>query len=117
MGPDIAFLDEIQYVRTRLHEKSAQSDPFLTLLTPNGVPIGGVYEIGMQQGRNGSTTTLKLRMAMKTVEQHNILAKTHANQPEVAYQCTGYMRDEKLEQFNNATLPQVIISFSEGLQF
>ncbi|GMH33696.1 hypothetical protein BSKO_01530 [Bryopsis sp. KO-2023] len=74
MGPDLAFLDEVEFVRRRLREQSVVKDPFLRLLTPNGIPFDEITVADLQRGGRVNTVALRIRMAAKVMEhdaQHN----------------------------------------------
>ena len=53
IGPDLAFLDDLAFLRTRLVSSKAVSDPFLVEVTPDGIPMEEATTCDLRRGEWG----------------------------------------------------------------
>jgi hypothetical protein len=51
LGPDLAFLDSVPFLRNRLTFTRAAEDPFLVEVTPDGIPIEEATTCDLRRGR------------------------------------------------------------------
>eukprot|EP00798_Chlamydomonas_sp_ICE-L_P014827 gene14827-20880_t len=68
VGPDLAFLDQLSFLRSRLQQKKAADDPFLVEVTPDGIPIEEATTCDLRRaGHRLSSDALRIRMARRAM--------------------------------------------------
>ncbi|GIL54900.1 hypothetical protein Vafri_10603 [Volvox africanus] len=71
IGPDVGFLDELPFMRTRLTFSRAAEDPFLAEVTPDGIPIEEATTCDLRRGgQRFSSEALRIRMARKVLAHY-----------------------------------------------
>lgn len=71
IGPDVAFLDALPFLRSRLTFTKAAEDPFLCEVTPDGIPIEEATTCDLRRGGHRfSSEALRLRMARKALAKY-----------------------------------------------
>uniref|UniRef100_A0A7S3QPF6 Uncharacterized protein n=1 Tax=Dunaliella tertiolecta TaxID=3047 RepID=A0A7S3QPF6_DUNTE len=85
IGSDLAFLDETPFVKHRLYSVKAVDDPFLTEITPDGVPIDAASTVDLRRNAKFTADALRIRMARKILYLHGghgrpPTGSTHADQ-------------------------------------
>ncbi|EFJ48469.1 hypothetical protein VOLCADRAFT_90723 [Volvox carteri f. nagariensis] len=71
IGPDVGFLDELPFLRSRLTFTRAADDPFLSEVTPDGIPIEEATTCDLRRGgQRFSSEALRIRMARKVLAHY-----------------------------------------------